>query len=209
MASVRWLWSDAVEEDSDMKNQDIVALGIVVVSAFVVTVVVTAQSRDRFSLTSPNGIAFAEFKGYDSWQMIGTSVAGRDGCGSTKVGCMKAILANPVMVDAYRNGVPANGARVPDGAILAKVEWLESSDEQSPYEVAVPGAQTEVGFMIKDSKRFKDTDGWGYATLQYDPSAKTYTPKPISSSTMRTLCHECHTTGAKARDFLYTSYAQR
>ena len=80
-----------------MKNQDIVALGIVIVSAFVVTVVVTAQSQDRFALTSQNGIAFAEFKGYDGWPLMATSMAGKDGCGTSKVGCMKAILANPVI----------------------------------------------------------------------------------------------------------------
>ena len=192
-----------------MKTQDIVALGIVVVSAFVLTVVVTAQPQDRYALTSPNGIAFAEFKGYDDWRLISTSVAGADGCGTSKAGCMKAILANQVMVDAYGNGIPTNGTPVPDGAVLAKIEWLKGSDDHSPYDVAVPGAQTEVAFMVKDSKRFKDTDGWGYATLQYNASSKTYTPKPITSAAMRSLCHECHTTGAKTRDFLYTSYAQR
>jgi hypothetical protein len=63
--------------------------------------------------------------------------------------------------------------------------------------------------MVKDSKRFKNTDGWGYATLQYDAASKTYNAKPVTSSAMKMLCHDCHTTGAKGRDFVYTSYAQR
>jgi hypothetical protein len=192
-----------------MKNHHMAVLAIVAVSACVLTIVVTAQFHDRFALESPNGIAFAEFKGYEAWQMIGTSVAGVDGCGTSKTGCMKAILANPAMVNAYRTGTPDNGTPVPDGAVLVKIEWLKSSDDESPYEVAVPGAQTEVAFMVKDSKRFRDTDGWGYATLQYDAASKTYSPKPVTSSNMRTLCHSCHTTGAKVRDFVYTAYAER
>jgi hypothetical protein len=192
-----------------MRHQHIAALGIVAVSAFVMTIVATAQSQDKFTRRSPNGIAFAEFKGYDGWQMIATSVAGDDGCGTSRAGCLKAILANPAMVAAYANGIPGNGEPVPDGAVLAKIEWLKSTDEDSPYEVVVPGAQTEVAFMVKDSKRFKETDGWGYATLQYDAASKTYTPKPVTSSGMKMLCHDCHTNGAKVRDFVYTRYAGR
>ena len=77
---------------------------------------------------------------------------------------MKAILGNATMIKAYRDGIPANGTAVPDGAALAKIEWLKDRDE-SPYGVTVPGTQTEMSFMVKDSKRFPDTNGWGYATF--------------------------------------------
>ena len=134
-----------------------------------VTVALAAQSQDRFTLKSSNGIAFAEFKGYDAWQLIATSQHdGNEGCGTSTDGCAKAILGNPIMIQAYRDGIPANGKPVPDGAAMAKIEWLKGTDEASPYQITVPGAQTEVAFMVKDSKRFKDTNGWGYATLQYD-----------------------------------------
>jgi Cytochrome P460 len=153
--------------------------GIIVLAAsvFVVSVVLAAQSPDRFTLKSPNGIAFAEFRGYDSWTMLAVSYPDdAGGCGTSKTGCIKGIVANPVMVKAYSDGFPANGKPVPNGAMMAKIEWLNVRNPAALYAVTVPGEQTEVGVMVKDSNRFKDTNGSGYATFQYDAATKTYKP---------------------------------
>ena len=151
-----------------MKRQHITTLLFLAAPALV-AVVLTAQSQDRFTLKAANGIAFSEFRGYDAWQLIATSQPDdAGGCGTSKVGCMKAILGNPAMIQAYRGGIPANGNAVPDGAALAKIEWLKDRDEK-PYGVTVPGAQTEMSFMVKDAKRFPDTNGWGYATFAVRP----------------------------------------
>ena len=159
-----------------MKCQHTTTLALLGASIFVVSVVLTAQSQDRFTLKAANGIAFSEFRGYDAWQLVATSQPDdASGCGTSKVGCMKAILGNPAMIQAYRDGIPANGKGVPDGAALAKIEWLKDRDEK-PYGVTVPGTQTEMSFMVKDSKRFPDTNGWGYATFQYDASSDTFKP---------------------------------
>jgi Cytochrome P460 len=120
----------------------------------------------------------------------------------------KAILGNPTMIQAYRDGIPANGKAVPDGAAIAKIEWLKDRDHESPYEVTVPGAQTEMSFMLKDSKRFPDTNGWGYATFVYDASSDSFKPS-TTDPTFARACHGRHVAGATARDFVYTSYAQR
>ena len=170
-----------------------------------------AQSQDRFTLKTANNIAFSEFRDYEAWQLIATSQPDdAGGCGTSKVGCTKAILGNPTMISAYRDGIPANGKAVPDGAAMAKVEWLKARNSSSPYGATVSGAQTEVSFMVKDSKRFQDTNGWGYATFEYDAASDTFKPsKPTSASNARSLCHGCHTAGAKARDFVYTAYAAR
>ena len=179
-------------------------------SVFVASLVLVAQSPDRFTLKAPNGIAFSEFKGYDSWTVLAVSHPNdAGGCGTSKTGCIKSIVGNPVMVKAYGDGFPASGKPVPDGAMMVKIEWLPVSNPAAPYAVTVPGEQTEVAFMVKDSKRFKDTNGWGYATFQYDATAKTYKPATSDPAVMKTLCHACHTAGAKARDYVYTNYARR
>ena len=111
-----------------MKRQHITTFALFGASVFVATVALTAQSQDRFTLKAANGIAFSEFRGYDAWPLIATSQPdSASGCGTSKIGCMKAILGNPVMIQAYRAGIPANGNAVPDGAVLAKIEWLRTA----------------------------------------------------------------------------------
>jgi hypothetical protein len=191
-----------------MKRQLIASLIVVVPITFVVSMTLVAQ--DRFNLKAANGIAFSEFRDYETWQLIATSQPDdAGGCGTSKVGCTKAILGNAAMVRAYRDGIPANGTAIPDGAAIAKIEWLKDHNS-SPYGVTVPGVQTEVAFMVKDAKRFTDTDGWGYATFAYDAPTDTFrATKPATASGARASCHGCHTAGAKARDFVFTHYAQR
>jgi Cytochrome P460 len=53
-----------------------------------------------------------------------------------------------------------------------------------------------------------DTNGWGYVTFQYDAASDSYKPATNDASVMKKLCHSCHTSGAKARDYV-TSYAKR
>jgi Cytochrome P460 len=73
--------------------------------------------------------------------------------------------------------------------------------------VSVPGPYSEVSFMLKDAKRFPDTNEWGYATFRYDASSDTF--KPFGDSAAFALtCNRCHTR-VKARDYVYTDYAKR
>jgi hypothetical protein len=79
-----------------MKRQHITTLGFLAASAFVATAALTAQSQDRFTLKAANGIAFSEFRGYDAWQLVATSQPDdASGCGTSKVGCMKAAQPFP------------------------------------------------------------------------------------------------------------------
>src|SRR5262245_14527254 len=193
-----------------MKHRDIHNLLVRATLVLAVSVGLGAQSQDRFTLKAPNNIAFSEFRGYDSWAVLAVSHPDdAGGCGTSKTGCIKAIVGNPVMVKAYSDGFPGNGKPVPDGAMMAKIEWLDVPNPASPYTVTGPGEQTEVGVMVKDSKRFKETNGWGYATFQYDAAAKAYKAATTDPTVMKTLCHACHTKGAKARDYVYTNYARR
>ena len=190
-----------------MNRQQILACLITAASVCVVGVVLAAQ--DRFTLKVPNGIAFAEFKGYETWQVIAPSQPDdAGGCGSApSPGCIKAILGNPAMIKAFADGIPANGRAVPDGAMMAKVEWAKKREPGPPYAVMVPGPLIEVSFMVKDSKRFPDTNGWGYATFNHNASSGAWTPFGESPAFANT-CHACHTR-VKSRDFVFTGYGQR
>ena len=100
--------------------------------------------------------------------------------------------------------VPENGRPVPDGAMIAKLEWSKKSNDASPYAVTVPDTLKSASFMVKDAKRFKDSGGWGYAQFKYDSAAKTF----ASAGTDTGCGYACHTR-VKARDFVFTSYPRR
>ena len=89
--------------------------------AAVVSMAVAAQ--DRFTLKAPNGVAFSEFRGYDTWQVVAPSQTD-DG--------IKAITGNAVSINAFKEGIPGNGKPVPDGAMFAKIEWSKKKNALSP-----------------------------------------------------------------------------
>jgi hypothetical protein len=72
------------------------------------------SAQDKYTVKVPSGIAFAEFKGYESWPVIAVSEAG---------GVIAVIVGNPTMIDAYKAGIPGSGKRFPDGAKMAKIHW--------------------------------------------------------------------------------------
>jgi hypothetical protein len=106
-----------------MKRQSIQAIAIVVVASLSVLVSIARAQQDRFTLNAANGVAFSEFKGYDSWQAIAPSQTD-DG--------VKVITGNTVIINAYRGGIPGNGKAVPDGAMMAKIEWSKKKNTASP-----------------------------------------------------------------------------
>ena len=71
----------------------------------------------------------------------------------------------------------------------------------------MPGKLAEVSFMMKDSKRFPNTHGWGFATFTYDTAADTWKPKHTSADFGNT-CHGCHTLVQK-HDYVFTEYGKR
>src|SRR3712207_1272876 len=105
------------------------------------------------TLFRSNGLAFSEFRGYEDWQTVAVSQTEDEDDPKLKV-----ILANPVMIDAYRAGVPGNGKHFPDGSKIAKIEWKPKKNAESPFPVNVPDTLAAIGFMEKDSKRFPDSD---------------------------------------------------
>src|ERR1051325_7501662 len=157
---------------------------------------------DKYAVKVPGGLAFSEFRGYEAWQTISISR-------NAKVEAV--ILGNPAMIDAYRAGIPANGKPVPDGAKMAKVHWTPKPSEFFP-EAIVPGKLVNVDFMMKDSKRFADSGGWGYAVFDYDAASDTFKPGDSTGTPPQgndAKCgFTCHT-AAKARDYVFTDYGKR
>ena len=92
-------------------------------------------AQDRFTLKVPNGPAFSEFKGYETWQNVAVS--------QTENG-LKAIAANTAMINAYRQGTPGNGRLFPDGSKIVKIEWSPKKNPESPYFVMVPDTLKSV-----------------------------------------------------------------
>ena len=170
------------------------------IAVFATGVAISAQ--DKYTVKVPDGLGFSEFRGYEDWQTISLSR-------NEKV--VAAILGNPVMIDAYRAGIPANGKPVPDGAKMAKIHWTPKPNAFFP-DATVPGSLVNVDFMVKDSKRFADSGGWGYAVFDYDAPSDTFKPGTTAGTPPQgndAKCgFACHTR-AKARDYVFTDYGRR
>jgi Cytochrome P460 len=123
------------------------------------------EKQDKYTLQIPGGLAFSEIRGYEQWQVVGPSL-------TEAANVIRVILANPVMIKAYQEGVPGNGKPFPDGSKIVKLEWRPKKITDPPFSAStpdtVPGDLPEVEFIEKDSKRFSDTHGWGYAMFDYD-----------------------------------------
>ena len=158
--------------------------------------------QDKYTLTVPGGLAFSEFRGFEAWQVVSISQDGD---------LLAAILANPVMIDAYGAGVPGNGKPFPDGAKMAKIHWNPKMMDTYPA-ATVPGTQHDVDFMLKDSKRFADSGGWGWAVFEYDAASDTFRPGTLTDKPPQgndAKCgFACHTT-VKTKDYVFTAYAKR
>jgi hypothetical protein len=173
---------------------------IVAMLAFASSGAISAQ--DKYTLKVPNGLSFSEFRGYEAWQVVSISQNGDH---------IAAILANPVMIKAYAAGVPGNGKPFPDGSKLAKVHWNPKKMETFPA-ATVPGTQHDVDFMVKDTKRFADSGGWGYAVFDYNPASDKFTPGTMADRPPQgndAKCgFACHTS-VKSRDYVFTDYGHR
>ena len=123
---------------------------------------IALAAQDKYALEVPGGLAFSEFRGHDEWQTVAVSQNGS---------MIETILGNPEMIGAYKAGIPGNGKPFPDGAKMAKIHWHAKKADDEPGEPLVPGALHDVDFMAKDSKRFADSGGWGFAEFEYDPAA--------------------------------------
>jgi cytochrome P460 len=188
-----------------------IRLGSIVVASLAVAVFAAVGGRAihaqdageaKYTVRVPNGLAFSEFRGYESWQTVAVSQSEK---------LMAVILANPVMINAYKSGIPGNGQPWPDGARMAKIHWNPKKHEAFANTM-VPASLHDVDFMVKDSKRFADSAGWGWAAFKYDTASDRFMPATQADEPPQgndAKCGlGCHTI-VKARDYVFTDYGKR
>jgi hypothetical protein len=196
---VHWLdKGGAVMKGKSMLMNVGVTVGLAVLASGV-----AISAQDRYTLKVPGGLAFSEFRGYERWQVISVSHNGE---------MLAVILGNPAMIDAYKAGFPGNGNPFPDGAKMAKIHWNAKKNETAPGQPLVAGNLHDVDFMVKDSKRFSDSGGWGYGAFEYDDASDTYRPATVADKPPQANDAKCGAachTAAKTQDFVFTQYPKR
>ena len=141
-------------------------LTIAMATAVLAVLGVTADSaQDKYSLKSPGGIAFSDFRGYEDWAVVSSARTDE---------ILKVIVANPAMIKAYKAGVPGNGQPFPEGSMIVKLQWKPKKSTEAQFAVDVPDVFTQAFVMEKDSKRFPKSGGG-------DTRCSTTTPHRTSS----------------------------
>ena len=167
------------------------------VAVFALLVAAVVYAQDKYSLKSPSGIAFSDFRGYEDWSVVSTARTDE---------VLKVIVGSPAMIKAYKAGVPGNGQPFPEGSRIVKIQWKPKKSTEAPFVVDVPDHLAQVFVMEKDSKRFpKNGGGWGYAVFNYDAASDKFTPDPKSLSDCGNACH----TAVKAKDYIFHPYQMR
>ncbi len=165
---------------------------LVAVVALTGAVVYMAQASGRSDGEADPVFGIKIPPGYRDWKLI--SVAHEEG----NLNDLRALLGNDVAIKAYREGkLP-----FPDGTIIARLAWSYVPSEENNKvfgrsQFFVAGPATNVQFMVKDSKKYAATGGWGFAQFKDG--------KPADAALLKT-CFPCHEP-VKARDFVFTHYA--
>jgi hypothetical protein len=127
-------------------------------------------------------------QGYRQWEFIAPSLE------ADPLNELRIILGNPVAIKAYREGT----LPFPDGAILAKLAWKKVPSTEFGA-ASVPGDPTTVQFMVKDSKKYAATGGWGFGRF--------INGRPASEAQHQT-CFACHQALVKNHDLVFTRLAR-
>jgi hypothetical protein len=154
-----------------------------------------AVAQDKYALTSPSGIAFADFRGYEDWAVVSSARTEE---------VLKVIVANPAMIEAYKAGVPGNGQPFPEGSKIVKLQWKPKKSTEAPFAVDVPDVFTQAFVIEKDSQRFPNTGGWGYALFNSDAATGTFAADPAPAD----CGHVCHV-AVQRKDHIFHAYQKR
>jgi hypothetical protein len=193
--------SPAEEQDKEKTEMRLNRFAIVTATALLGVLggtTLCAQDRDKekYSLVSPDGVAFSDFRGYEDWSLVSSARTEE---------VLKVIVANPAMIKAYKTGSPGNGRFFPEGSKIVKLQWKPKKSTEAPFAVDVPDVFKQAFVMEKDSKRFPKTGGWGYAVFNYDAASGKFTPDPTAHADCGNTCH----VAVKAKDYIFHPYQIR
>jgi Cytochrome P460 len=122
-------------------------LTIAIATAVLAVLGATAVSaQDKYSLKSPSGIAFSDFRGYEDWAVVSSARTDE---------VLKVIVANPAMIKAYKAGVPGNGQPFPEGSKIAKLQWSFKKSTEAPFVVDVPDAPRRLSSSRRIASGFR------------------------------------------------------
>jgi hypothetical protein len=139
----------------------------------------TSQASPIYGVTIPEG--------YRGWELIAPALEG------DPLDELRAVVGNDIALDAYRKGT----LPFPDGTVLVKLAWKRvQSPEFEP--ASVPGAATTVQVMVKDSKKYASSGGWGFGRF--------IDGKPVDIAQHET-CFACHEARVQGHDYVFTRYA--
>jgi Cytochrome P460 len=175
------------------KNKLMIARAVAV---FAFLGVAAGYSQEKYLLKSPDGIAFSDFRGYEDWSVVSSARTDE---------VLKVIVANPIMIKAYKAGIPGNGQPFPEGSKIAKLQWKPKKSTEAPFVVDVPDIFKQAFVMEKDSKRFPKSGGWGYAVFNYDAGSDKFSADPDSHSDCGNTCHKA----VKSKDYIFHPYQKR
>jgi hypothetical protein len=172
------------------------AAALLVVLGAALSSAVRAQDKfDKYTLVSPSGIRFSDFRGYEDWAPISSARTDKE---------LKVIVGNPAIIKAFKAGAPGNGKPFPERSKKMKMQWKLKTSTEAPFAVEVPDVPTQAFAMEKDTKRFPKTGGWGYAVFNHEGT----TGKMVADEAKADCGHACHV-AVKNKDYVFHPYQTR
>jgi hypothetical protein len=168
-----------------MKRVQLTIFAVVCASSLLATAAIAVETCGNSEASPIYGVTMPN--GYRHWQLIAPAQE------AAPLNELRAVLGNPIAANAYRAGT----LPFPDGTVLVKLAWkhVQSPEFES---ASIPGAATTVQVMVKDSRKYAATGGWGFGRF--------VNGKPADEAQHRT-CFACHQARVKDHDVVFTRFA--
>jgi hypothetical protein len=167
----------------------LVVIALLVIAPFLIAIATGSAAQPTGSAVDTASPIFGVTvpQGYRQWELIAPAEE------AAPLDELRAVLGNKTAISAYRNGTQP----FPDGTVLVKLAWKRvQSSEFEP--ASVPGAATTVQIMVKDSRKYASTRGWGFGRFVNGTAA---------DEAQHKTCFACHEAGVKDHDFVFTRLA--